>query len=189
MLLECLAKTFWELRFAWAGPRPLKREFWHASHGNLIFSRKSPCYLACQELQEHFSPERMLEAGNRLHTVEVLASKSSPGCAGARIKSQVLTKNIHFNGGFWARDYLFHFVALGSRKMQRVSHERSVPEKQLWNAWPPTAVDQWSEEGWCNGSLLGLTKWASRCCVLSHRLSCQTLDSRISNETVTMWNS
>lgn len=84
----------------------------------------------------------MLEAGNRLHTVEVLASKSSPGCAGARIKSQVLTKNIHFNGGFWARDYLFHFVALGSRKMQRVSHERlgliqlgfQIPEKQLWNA-------------------------------------------------------
>lgn len=92
---------------------------------------------------------------------------------------------------------MFHFVALGSRKMQRVSHERlgliqlgfQIPEKQLWNAWPPTAVDQWSEEGWCNGSLLGLTKWASRCCVLSHRLSCQTLDSRISNETVTMWNS
>ena len=50
-------------------------------------------------------------------------------------------------------------------------------KKQLSNARPPIAVDQWSEEGRCNPSILGLAKWASRCCVLSHRLSCETLDS------------
>ena len=69
-----------KIRVSWTGPFEERTYF---------FLRKSPCYLACQELRKHFSPERVLEAGNRLHTVEVLASKSSPGCAGARIKSQV----------------------------------------------------------------------------------------------------
>ena len=82
----------------------------------------------------------MLEAGNRLDTVEVLASKSSPGCAGARIKSLFLKKISMVV--FRLLTICSTLLLLALERLQRVSHERldliqlgfQIPEKQLWNA-------------------------------------------------------
>ena len=81
-----------------------------------IFSRKSPCYLACQELQKHFAPERMLEAGNRLHTVEVLASRVVQ--AVQEQESRVSFSRFQSFGLLTLCSELQVTVALGSRKIR-----------------------------------------------------------------------